>query len=82
MILAAIKYKNKFFTEFKEISIKNGYGGHGVGIGEWLGFEPIFGEEPIYFTKRSVSDKIQLILNAMNENLIDIDCLKLVIKNG
>lgn len=81
MILTAIKYKDKFFYEFEEINIKNGYGGHGIGFGSWKEFKPIFKDEATYFTKRSLGNKIALILCAMSEKLLDIAKIELIIKD-
>lgn len=81
MILCAIKYKNKFFSEFEEVNIKNGYGGHGIGFGSWKEFKPIFTNEHKYFTKRSIGNNVALIIKAMQEGLISQENLKLIIKN-
>jgi len=82
MILTAIKYNNLFFSHFEEIEIKNGYGGHGIGVGIWKDFEPVFVKKPIYFTKRSLGDKINIIIKSMQNNIISLNNIELITKSA
>ena len=81
MILTAIKYKNQFFNKFEEVSMRNGYGGHGIGAGSWKEFKPLFGSEPVYYTKRGIGEILGLIIVSMQEGIIEPDNLQIIIKN-